>query len=91
MAETRRYLKDPISVLDYTVDWSDWLDGDTIATSIWTVPTGITQASETETTTAATIWLSGGTDGSDYTVTNRITTVGGRTDERSIVIVVRNR
>lgn len=84
-------LKDPAAVLDYGIDWSAWLNGDTISTSTWTVPSGITQASESETTTTATIWLSGGTAGTDYLVTNKIVTHGGRTDERTIKISVTNR
>lgn len=80
-------------VLDYTVDWTKWLDEveDTIATSTWIVPTGLTKVTETNTTKLATVWLSGGTVGTNYTVTNRITTVGGRIDDRSITIRVRER
>lgn len=29
------FTKDPHAVLDYTVDWTRWLAGDTIATSAW--------------------------------------------------------
>ena len=39
------FLKDPEAVLDYTVDWGIWLDTDTISTSNWTVPAGITKDS----------------------------------------------
>ena len=28
------FTKDPNAVLDYSVDWAKWLDGDTIATSV---------------------------------------------------------
>lgn len=83
--------KDPSAILDYQFNWATWLGSDTIATSTWTVPAGITQSSETETTTTATIWLSGGTDGSDYQVVNTITTAGGRTDQRTLTIRCRNK
>lgn len=83
-----RYIKDPADILDYQLDWSSWLGADTISASTWTVPSGITQVTETETTTTATIWLSGGTAGQSYTLANKIVTAGGRTCERSIVIVV---
>jgi hypothetical protein len=88
---SRQFEKDPDAILDYTVDWSRWLGTDTILASQWTVPTGLTQVSSSNTSTSATVWLSGGTAGQAYTVTNRITTAGGRTDERSIVINVRDR
>ena len=82
-----------MAVLDYTIDWTKWLDevGDTIETSTWIVPTGLTKVTETNTTKLATVWLSGGTVGMNYTVTNRITTAAGRADDRSITIRVRER
>lgn len=85
------FYKDPNAVLDYQIDWSDWLSSDTISTSTWTVPDGLTKDSDTKTTTTTTIWLSGGTAGADYTVINRIVTAGARTEERSIFIKVRQR
>jgi hypothetical protein len=84
------HTKDPNAVLDYQIDWSTWLDGDTIATSAWIVETGITVDSDTiHDTTSATLWLSGGTVGSTYECTNRITTAGGRTDDRTIKIKIK--
>jgi hypothetical protein len=80
----------PDAVLDYTMDWSEWLDGDTIASSIWTAESGITINSSSNTTTVATVWLSGGTAGESYRVTNQITTAAARTDDRSLFITVKN-
>jgi len=87
-------LKDPEAVLDYTVDWDadDWLGADTITgTPTWTVPGGLTLDSQSNTTTAATAWISGGSAGSDYVVECKIVTAGGRTDERSFKLRVRER
>ncbi len=86
-----QFTKDPQATLDYQVDWSDWLGADTIATSTWTVPTGLTKTDESKTDTSATVWLSGGTAGQIYTVMNHIVTVGGRTDERSFRVFVQDR
>lgn len=91
MAATFKAVKDPNAVTDFQIDWTDWLNGDTISTSTWTVETGITQDSESETTAITTIWLSGGTAGVTYTVTNRIVTAAGRTDDRSIAVRVVDR
>lgn len=85
------FVKDPAAVLDFEVDWTAWLDGDTISTSSWTVPTGITKDSDSKTATVAKVWLSSGTAGTDYRLTNHIVTAGGRTDERTIRIQVRDR
>jgi len=83
------YIKDPQSVLDYGFDWSDWLDtDDTVSTSAWNVPTGITEDSDSKTTTTTTVWLSGGTVGKKYKITNRMVTDDGRTVERSFYIKV---
>lgn len=84
------FTKDPDAILDYTVDWSSWLGGtDTIASSTWTVPTGLTKTTDTMTGTSATVWLSGGTLNETYQVTNEIVTVGGRTEDRTIIIKMR--
>lgn len=88
---TCRFKKDPDSVLDYVFNWADWLDTDTIASSSVTVPSGITKDSDTNDTTTATVWLSGGTSGTEYAVTNRIVTAGGRTADRTIIISVHDR
>jgi hypothetical protein len=97
------YIKDPSAVLDYKFDWkaltngngtSDWLAAaETISTRTVTVGSGITKDSDsiTDTSTSVTVWLSGGTHGNDYTITCRIVTSAGRTDERSITIRVRDR
>lgn len=80
--------KDPHAVLDYGWDWTPWLaeDGDTLDASEWIVPAGLTVESSSHTTTHTTVWLSGGTAGQSYVITNRVTTVGGRTDDRSFTL-----
>jgi hypothetical protein len=85
------FTKDPNAVLDYTIDWTRWLAGDQVATSEWLVPTGLTKMADTKTASSATVWLSGGTAGQSYMVTNRITTAGGRTEDRSFTIRVEER
>ncbi len=86
------WVKDPDAVLDWSFDWTDWLaNGEVISTSIFIVTAGIVVNSTSNTTQGATVWLSGGTDGRPYLVTNRITTNQGRIDDRSITIRVKNR
>lgn len=85
------FSKDPNAVLDYSIDWRKWLAGDSISTSTWTVGAGITQDSATQSGTVATVWLSGGTDATTYVVTNRVVTVAGRTEDRTVHIQVRER
>lgn len=81
--------KDPDEVLDYQIDWSPRLGEDTIASSTWIVPTGISQDSDSHDTMKTTIWLSGGTTDESYTLTNRIVTNGGRTMDQSVKIKIK--
>jgi hypothetical protein len=83
-----RFTKDPNAVLDFTIDWESWLDGDTISASTWTPEAGITVDSDTDTDTTTTVWLSGGTAGQSYRVTNHITTAAGREEDRTLIIKV---
>ena len=76
------------------------LQGATISTSTWTVDTGITEdSSDTDAVsikgvsygvnTVSTIWLSGGTDETDYDCTVVITTSDSRTLSKTITVPVR--
>ncbi|WP_020476264.1 phage fiber-tail adaptor protein [Zavarzinella formosa] len=86
------FIKDPSARLDYQIDWSDWLEDDTIAASAWTVPAGIAQyGSATNTATSATIWLTGGTPGTDYFIVNQITTTEARINQQTLKLLIRER
>lgn len=93
---TQSFEKDPLAVLDYSVDWRDaddpWLEDDeTITESTWIVPDGITQDSESKLDGLCTIWLSGCTAGTSYTVRNHIVTSKGRKETRSVYILGKER
>lgn len=85
---TTTYQKTSAEILDYTVSWVDFLGTDTIATSVWSLDAGITQVSESETTTTTSIFVSGGATDKTYTLTNTITTAGGRTAVRSFMLSI---
>jgi len=64
-------------VLDYEFDWSTngWLESsEEISTSTWVAITGITVETYSNTATTATVWVSGGTSGETYKLTNTIVT-----------------
>jgi hypothetical protein len=85
--------EDPANILDYSWDWSIWLaPGDSIATSEFLVPAGLTQATPDPSIsgTTTTVWLTGGVPGQLYTVTNRITTIEGRTKVWSRQVYIQN-
>ncbi|SOE25627.1 phage fiber-tail adaptor protein [Streptomyces sp. OK228] len=86
------YIKDPDAVLDYPWDWTDWLaPGEIITASQFIVSAGLDLNSSSFSATTAIAWLAGGTQGTSYLVTNRITTSAARTDDRSLTIRVKNR
>jgi hypothetical protein len=82
------FIKQATGILDFLIDWVDFLGTDTISTSTWTVPTGITKVSDSKTTTTTTVWLSGGTAGIEYELICTIVTVGGRTEPRALRVKV---
>jgi len=107
------FLKDPSAIDNYYVVWcspngtndagtgdTGRLQSETLSTSTWTAPTGITASAGVKTAvtirgvvygenTVATVGLTGGTVGSDYDIVNKITTAT-RTLEHTITIKVRN-
>lgn len=88
---TNEFFKDPNARLDFGIDWTEWLNGDAIQSAAWTAPVGLTMENEAHSSTTAFVWLSGGTAGSTYPVLCRITTTGGRIDDRTIQIIVKER
>lgn len=84
--------KDPNAVLDYSLDLSAWLTdiGDTLA-SLTVTPIGCTANSSAISGTKCVAWISGGTAGETATVTFRFTTTGGRTDDRTIYLKMKER
>lgn len=76
--------KDPDEVKDYSIDWLKLLGTDTIIASNWIVPSGLTKDSDSFSDSATIIWTSGGSAGESYSLTNRITTAGGRTYDRTV-------
>lgn len=87
----RNFIKDPDALLPYLWDWSEWLAGDTITTHTVTATTGLTVSAHSQTDTAVTAWLDGGTAGQSYTVTCHIVTAAGLEDDRSIELTVAQR
>lgn len=104
--------KDPNSVEPYYIVWcskdgtntgsaldTGELQGATISSATWTVPSGLTKDSSNQAAvtirgvnyainTVTTIWLSGGTAGVDYEVHCRIVTSDARTLDRTVRVRV---
>lgn len=89
MGFSRWPIKDPDERLDYTIDWTARLDGDTIQSSVWVIPSGLSNYDDSFTNISATVWLTGGIAGQEYEVTNRVTTAAGRIMDQTVRLPVR--
>jgi len=76
------------STEDFQLDWSLVVGVDSIASSVWTITTGLTQVSSSNTTTSATVRLTGGVPGHSYTASNVVTLLSGVTQIQSLLIPV---
>lgn len=83
------FFQDPVSTLDYNIDWTAWLNGDVISASTWTTHPDLTASSPSFSNSITTIFLAGGTAGKTYKVKNKITTSAGRVEEETFDFVVR--
>jgi len=98
--------KDPDEIVDFSIDWSRFLDTDTISSVDWFIDaadgtkTQVTNAdivnglqfvSGTNTQTVSTIRVSLGTTNTRYNITCRITTATGLRYERSVFLRIREK
>jgi hypothetical protein len=86
-------LKDPDEIKDYSLDWSEVLEGgDTLIDSEWTVTSGdnLTIVSQPYTSTHSIVWLSGGETGT-YHLLNRVETFGGRIYDQTVKLKVKSK
>ena len=84
--------KDPYAVLDYSLDFQQWMpSGDTITSITVSADAGITIDSTTNTDYIATANISGGTAGNIYNIEFKIVTTNGLRDSRNFRIKVLER
>ena len=86
------FVKAPGSRLDYTWDWSEWLDEvtDTIQIATVDVPPGLTSSGSAVVDGGFVIQrVEGGSANETYRLVCQITTVGGLIDEEPIYLTIR--
>lgn len=73
-------------------DWSDRISaGDSLASSTWTLDSGLSGNSGAYNQTSTQVELTGGTAGAQYRVINLVTTSQGEAFQRSFKVQVRDR
>jgi hypothetical protein len=77
--------KDPDSVQTLNLNWAVELDGETISTSVWDGD-GLTLSGEAISGSGVSVLASGGSNGSIHEVKNTITTSGGQTFAKRLVV-----
>lgn len=88
------FIKDPDGVREVTIDFTDFLGSKTISAATWTIPAGITKKSESNTTTAASVILSGGTLNVGYKCVCRITfgsSSPAEQTDRTILVLIKQK
>lgn len=86
--------KDPDEVLDYQIDWTNRLAGDTIDSFLvqqLDVDSDVVIDSSAQTGAFITVWLSNGMAGEMFEMLCRITTVGGRVMDETVTMQVTDR
>ena len=80
--------KHPQETKDIAIAWTALLDGETIATSVWAVTTGLTLVSDDKTGGVTVARVSGGTAGARYYLQNTVTFSGGQVRVAQIAVDV---
>jgi len=86
-----KFVKQPAEILDYDVDFTDWFAGrtDTPASFLVVAEDGITVIGSSRTGNVIKTILSGGTSGSKYKVTVRLTTSASLVKEADFMVAVK--
>ena len=82
---------DPADVRVFNIDWTLWLNklSAVIASSAWSVPFGLNDLNESNTTLITSIKVSGWTLGNSYTLSNTVVTNTGQTRRVEFVVECR--
>lgn len=86
-----KFVKQPAEILDYDVDFTDWFSGrtDTPASFVVIAETGITVVGSSRTGNVVKTILSGGTSGTKYKITVRLTTSASLVKEADFLVAVK--
>lgn len=86
-----KHTKQPDEALDYDVDFTEWFSNrtDTPASFVVVADAGITVVGSERTGNVVKVILSGGTSGTKYKITVRLTTTAGLVKEADFTVTVK--
>lgn len=86
------FSKQPVEVKDYDIDYSEWMTaGDNVESVVVVVaPTGLTVESVFVNDPRVKVWLSGGSDATQYKLTVTMTSADGRIKQDEFKIKVKD-
>ncbi len=83
------YRKTATEIVDLVMNWETALDsGDSIVTSAWSVPTGITASNLSSTAYTTSLRLSSGTTGRPYALINTVTLTSGQKYQAPLSVTI---
>lgn len=83
------YRKTDVAITDIVFNWAPAMDaGDSIVTSAWSVPTGITGSNTSSTASTTAIRLSSGTTGRAYALVNTVTLASGQKYQAPLSVTI---
>jgi hypothetical protein len=89
---THSAAKDPNAILDFGLDWGDWVStGDSLSSAVWSVTgpdNALTLSDSSLVGDTATTRAAGGTVGYTYELTCRVNSASGLVDDRSIALQI---
>jgi len=87
------FTQDPLSLLDYTLDWTLWFapTGDTVAGATFTPNDPAVKVFSVNTTAGtSTAWLYGGVPGARYSIDCHMVSAQGRQDDRTFQLLIQD-
>lgn len=87
-----KFFKQVSEILDYDVDFTDWFSkrSDTPASYVVVVEAGITKITDSRVGFIVKVLLSGGTNGTRYKITVRMTSTAGLVKEVDFTVTVKD-
>ena len=83
-----RLQQDKDEAIAYTMNWAADLNNSTLSAVNWTIPSALTNESQSNTTTSASVRLSGGIAGQEYKIECSVTSAAGEDMQAHFLLTI---